>query len=76
MKKYEGDKTALCAYFHFRLGIPIPNANICNTLIINNKKITAKKNLLFFLQKENKYINLQPQVKNASLAQLVRAPDC
>ncbi len=26
MKKYESDKTALCAYFHFVLGIPIPNA--------------------------------------------------
>ncbi len=26
MKKYEGDKTVLCTYFHFMLGIRIPNA--------------------------------------------------
>ncbi len=39
MKKYEGDKTALCAYFHFMLGIPIPNA----------VEISAKKTEFSFL---------------------------
>ncbi len=59
MKKYEGDKTALCAYFHFTLGIQSltqkhAHPNKTNFLPISN-----------YL-----YLTLNPQVNFYSKAKL------
>ena len=48
MKKYEGDKNALCAYFRFTLGIPIPNVCKKSGKKMSFSLLDDKEKLLYF----------------------------